>query len=667
MKKRNNDQSPQLFLFVNKDSKSKSLSKSEGDSAKEINRHAQQVRNRRLAAQKATTAHKSSSSARRIALGGWKKRNGEPYSPTLDAFSPDSPSAGSVWSPSYAAQTPTPISLNTSDSSSPADSSSPSATSPDEPTLTSKTPPELVVESKEQTPVVVEAVHRPDTATQPATESEVVDDFNDLSLRPYFREFSPHDQIDPFNQLPVRISSQIHEVLQQALKIYRYAGNNYKLAHLPPVIGKNINQFPIADVVQRAVTQPYHLYAFLACISIRMQNIFAAELGDAPRVFQQHASHHLRKRLMACSKNGGVDKHTLLDILYLIVSETATGAHEEARQHLKVVADLYYLLDTTQHFDFWVSETCAHVDNQLALSTGKPLIFPHTFDPGPLLPERRAALHRELYWLYNNAVQPREHYPSPISLVVPAPPRGLRDAIADFADNLDLRMGFMFDHALKLGLFTPLLAPIVNDIVECAAIAKVVWLSPQAVCFDAEWLCRKARAAMRMLLKIAPENNIGPLDVLGKCMEVVRCTLLIVMSHACTLIGFQTAKLNAVRLHNALAFALKYWAPALGLTTEMIPLDDRPVPHVVKIQFGHILFNSMIGLFSADLPGYEETHEFFMVRILNTCKLLDIRNYHDLRNHMVNYLYSPILQDKSLLQVSARLEKLQPPRITTVG
>lgn len=66
--------SNQVFLFVNKDQKSKSLSKSEGTSAKEINRHAQQVRNRRLAAQKANTAKTSSSSARRIALGGWKKQ-----------------------------------------------------------------------------------------------------------------------------------------------------------------------------------------------------------------------------------------------------------------------------------------------------------------------------------------------------------------------------------------------------------------------------------------------------------------------------------------------------------------------------------------------------------------------------------------------------------------
>jgi hypothetical protein len=74
MKSRNGERN-QVFLFVNKDSKSKSLSKSEGASAKEINCHAQQVRNRRLAQHKVSTARHSSSSARRIALGGWIRRD----------------------------------------------------------------------------------------------------------------------------------------------------------------------------------------------------------------------------------------------------------------------------------------------------------------------------------------------------------------------------------------------------------------------------------------------------------------------------------------------------------------------------------------------------------------------------------------------------------------
>jgi hypothetical protein len=63
----------QVFLFVNKTSKSKSLSKSDGAVAKQINRHAQHFRTKKLEAQKVTSARTDSSSARRIALDGWHK------------------------------------------------------------------------------------------------------------------------------------------------------------------------------------------------------------------------------------------------------------------------------------------------------------------------------------------------------------------------------------------------------------------------------------------------------------------------------------------------------------------------------------------------------------------------------------------------------------------
>ncbi|ETN46116.1 uncharacterized protein HMPREF1541_00300 [Cyphellophora europaea CBS 101466] len=572
---------------------------------------------------------------------------------TDDAGSPASPSGISVFSPGGVDQVQTPFTLPGSDHSSPTFNSSPASTPVEKEQLQPPDP------EKIETSVITVSTEGV-SATEPSPEvspEEEDDDFNDLSMQPYFREFSPHDQVDPFNQLPVRVSSQIHLVLQHGLKIYRFSGNNYKLAYLPEHIRDNINQFPIADVIQRSIHQPHHLYAFLACLSIRMQKIFREDIQEqAPISFRRHASHHLRKELIKSGKTGVVDRHTILDILFLVVSETATGEYESARKHLRVVAKLYHLLDLTQHFDHWISESCAHVDNQLALSTGKPPTLPQDFDPGPLLPERRAALQREIRWLLQSGVSSGCWHPSPVSLTVRAAPLGLRDAIADLSRTMDLRMGSMFDHGLRKGMFSDALAGIVTDIVECVAIAKVVWLSPVAVCFDAEWLCRKARAVLRRLLKLAPENNIGPLDVVGKCMEVVRCTLLILMAHACTMIGFQTARLNVLKLQNALAFALKSWAPALGLTPELERVDNHPLPALVQDQLSHILFNTMVGVFAADLPGYEGTETFFMVRVLNLCNLLGIHSYDDLREHMVKFLYSPVLQEPSVLKVAAKLE-----------
>lgn len=76
MKSRGSDRKDgQVFLFVNKTQKSKSLSKSDGAVAKQINRHAQHFRSRKVEAQRITTARTSCSSARRIALDGWNRRD----------------------------------------------------------------------------------------------------------------------------------------------------------------------------------------------------------------------------------------------------------------------------------------------------------------------------------------------------------------------------------------------------------------------------------------------------------------------------------------------------------------------------------------------------------------------------------------------------------------
>jgi len=57
-------------------------------------------------------------------------------------------------------------------------------------------------------------------------------------------------------------------------------------------------------------------------------------------------------------------------------------------RHLEIVGKLFHLLDPNRHLDRWISETFAHMDNQLALCTSKPPVLPSKFDPGPMLPER---------------------------------------------------------------------------------------------------------------------------------------------------------------------------------------------------------------------------------------------------------------------------------------
>lgn len=500
----------------------------------------------------------------------------------------------------------------------------------------------------------------PEAATSVSRDMEIDDDDDESPTTPAVPRdsFSAADSVDPFGLLPLKVNEKIHVALQHALQIYQYAGNNYKLALLPHRMKAGINQFPIKDVVHQSLFQQRHLYSLLAAITIRMKHIFGRNVhGDDPLIYRAKAVHYLRKELVRASESGHVvDKHTILDMLFLTVSEMAHGNYEASRRHLTIVGKLYHILDTREHFDFWISETAAHVDNQLALFTGDRPVLPFTFDPGELLPERMAALKRELRHLVEQELQQNHMYPNPTALVVASPPRGLKDAVADLAATLDLRMGTKFEWGLKVGIYNPKMSLIIQDLVDCVAIAKVVWLSPQAVCFDAEWLCRKARSVLRRLLAMAPENNVGPMDLLGKCMEGARLSLLIMMSHACTMVGFQTAKTNASRLCNAVSYAMQFWCPVVGLTRELTLQEGRKLDAFSEIQVSFILFTMMVGLWSSEAAHDPDVEQWFFLRAVNICRLLGIRNYTQLRDHLISFLLSTSLQEASMRKVAAALE-----------
>ncbi|OAL34682.1 hypothetical protein AYO20_06099 [Fonsecaea nubica] len=625
----------QVFLFVNKNPKSKSLSKSDGAVAKQINRHAQHFRSRKVEAQKITSARSNCSSARRIALDGWHRKE------TGQGSSSDESSPVSSPNEELAAASPSQDATPVRQIFSPMIDAPSAELPPIAPALPRKALSVQMLAGDSDSGFEIDEHHFEDEGAL------------ELSSPVYRANFTSYDCIDPFRSTPVRITPRIHVVLQYTLQIYSYSGNNYKLAFLPQHVRSTISQFPIGAVVQRSVYKEHHLYSLMAAMLARMKHVFdMSPTADDPQVVRATASHYLRKELIRCSRSGDVDKQTILDILFLCVNEMQYGRYDDVRKHLHIVGKLLHLLDPSQLLDRWISETAAHVDNQLALSTAKRPVLPSTFDPGPMLPERMAILRREAQNLKYFG------YPNPGSMMVARAPNssmGITDAIADLAATLDIRMGSQFVYALKMGAFPWNLGRIVSDLVDCIEIAKVVWLSPLAVCFDAEWLCRKARAVLRGLLAIAPDRNIGAMDLMCKCTECVRVCLLILMTHACTLIGFQTAKTNVQRLQAAMEYALKFWCPAVGWTEDCIPLNAAAqLDPFVEMQARFVLWGLLTGCWSADGHPAEQ---FFIPRALNICQHFGFTTYEDLHNHMAGFLYSKTLQERSLRKVAARLQQ----------
>lgn len=484
-------------------------------------------------------------------------------------------------------------------------------------------------------------------------DSQAMDDGESLILsQPVHRvNFADYDRVDPFGSTPVQITSHVHSVLDHLLKVYTYSGNNYKLAHLPQHLGATMPRFPIKTVVQRSVYKEHHLYSLMAASTARMKHVFSinSPFSD-PNQMRNLAIHHLRKELVASARSGIVDKQTILDLLYLAVNEIQYGYFDHARRHLEIVGKLYRLLDRNEYLDRWITETAAHVDNQLALSTGRLPVLPYDFDPGPMLPERMSMLKREAQRLL------RFGCPSPSRLLVPRAPEGLNDAVAGLAATLDLRMGSHFSLALRIGAFTGKLAKVVSDLVDCIEIAKVVWLSPLAVCFDAEWLCRKARAVLRALLMLAPEHTPGPIDLYSKCTENARICLMILMTHACTMIGHQTARSNVKRLQQSSHAALEHWCPSIGWTYECQPHDlDKQLPMFQDTQAGFVLWAMFTGIWCAEGVAEED---WFMVRAVNICRYFGYYTYDDLHDHMAHYLYAKSLQEQSLRKTAQLLQTL---------
>ncbi|KAI1607935.1 hypothetical protein EDD37DRAFT_644254 [Exophiala viscosa] len=636
MKKRaSDDKSTPVFLFVNKTQKSKSLSKSDGVIAKQINRHAQNFRTRKIEAQRIDSALTSSSSARRIALDGWNRReSGESASSdeTSEESSPQDKSTAAPATPS--ANTPSDDGVVSSN------------LRPDQPLAQSR--------HGHSSSFVALISDRDGGAQESWPTRSVEGQAIELNSPVYRANFSSYDCVDPFGSTPIKITNKIHTVLQYTLRIYAYSGNNYKLAFLPPHVRATISQFPIGAVVQRSVFKEHHLYALMAAMTARLKHVFdVSPTGEDPQVIRAAASHYLRLELMRCARSGTVDKQTILDILYLAVNEMQYGLYEDVRKHLQIVGKLYHLLDLNEHLDRWISETAAHVDNQLALSTNKRPILASTFDPGPMLPERMAILRREAQLLRQS-----EYYPNPTRLIVPSGPKGsmgLNDAMSDISRTLDVRMGSAFMVGLKAGAFTGELSHVVADLVDCIEIAKVVWLSPLAVCFDAEWLCRKARAVLRALLALAPENNVGPVDLASKCMECARLCLMVLMTYACTLIGPQTAKLNVKRQLLAKKAALGHWCPYIGWTEECVPVDPkRRLTYLEELQAGFVFWSMLTSIWSCQGASAEE--EWFMVRAVNMCRYFGYTTYEDLHDHMSQYLYSKTLAEQALRRVADKVQ-----------
>ena len=228
------------------------------------------------------------------------------------------------------------------------------------------------------------------------------------------------------------------------------------------------------------------------------------------------------------------------------------------------------------------------------------------------------------------------------------------DAIYDLASTLDLRMATNLQSSIEAGVFDKSTAAVVMDVVECVMVAKVVWFSPVAVYYDADWLCRKARSVFRHIQKLTP-NFDAEMDAdlaCSDCMEAMRLILLVLWAFVVTLgHGQKAAPFNGNRLYRAMTSAVPEWWESVPSSLKVEGVIAQSVHHHVA---GLILWGAVTGVFAT--AGHPEA-AWFCETAAFLAPWLKIYTVEDIHNHMSCYLYSKTMEEQAVRAVAARIER----------
>lgn len=279
------------FLFINKDSRSPSLSRNTGSEAalaSKVNKHVQQQR-------------------------FWKNSG-----PRKNWYRPFVRSGSS--GPS---STPSP-SQSSGDFDIRQHSRSPSHASTDNP-LPSRASRSRVIPRSDTS-----AIDRsPRSATsEVVVKQETPKALNLESFDPIFSLATrPGDAVDPFNNTVVPITSALRDVLSR---------------HLRWVVSSSITEFAIHEGIRRIftaiMTSPMHSSAFLAMATAQQRKTAGVILphDESPEHYSYEATKMIRKHLK--TNTNRIDPYTFVDIFRLAMCEWLNGNHEAARIHFAYLA-----------------------------------------------------------------------------------------------------------------------------------------------------------------------------------------------------------------------------------------------------------------------------------------------------------------------------------------
>jgi hypothetical protein len=222
-----------------------------------------------------------------------------------------------------------------------------------------------------------EALDAPLPRTNPYSGGE------DDMLPLYSNNFVEGDAFDPFRGAAVPVDKSTHNFLRYFLHL------GWK-AHLRSIGGADQVKWSksfgeVSSIVRGCLFNEMHMYAFLACIPMRMELYGSPSIIkiESPEVRMSRVLRAMRTHFAQLSATP-IDQHVILDIFFLSLSEFFRGDFAATQTHLRMIRHIVDSLGGFGNVSGYIREVCCYTELCFALRTGEVPFFEMTWDPGPM-------------------------------------------------------------------------------------------------------------------------------------------------------------------------------------------------------------------------------------------------------------------------------------------
>lgn len=488
------------------------------------------------------------------------------------------------------------------------------------------------------------------------------------------QNYIPASAVDPFSATPIALTRSVETLIRYHIVMSATGSHNDKAEVLPPHLQPVHRYHKVREALfTRCMQGKVDLAGLLVVMSARMVYMSRIPVigGVGPETYMQMALTAVREQMQDCQTKGLPRNVLVRGIHSLALAACISQQYEEAATHIRAAKSLVHLLDESDPLDSFIAEGLFNVDRMISIETGWVPQFQLLFDPGPLDHSRLSFIKHEIADYASGRRHPTPNPPTPVpdacdpsSSIMPQ----YVEFLADASLTLHHRLGRGLEQVLQTDLIQPILASIFRDTLDCLAVAKYVWRTSDANRSDADWMCKRMRAICHRLLLLPA--SLPYCDATSETMktEALRLALFLVVVRCTNRTSYRTAQPNMRRLQEALSGIDTNWArtslPEVTQsqsfetacsprsTTTSSPCSPPPMSSPL-LENSLLLWVLMIGHFASQ--GQPE-ELWFLTRAAFVAEFhLGLKNYDDLQDFMMDYLYSSTQQQYSLIAVSLHL------------